>query len=151
MVRYRLSPIGLFDRVAAICVLVAVLFVGSVSFGHEGHDHDDGARAALIASAFPRVTAKSELYEIVGILKDGRLSIYLDRLATNEAVGDAQVKVTIGDREPVDAEPAANATYSVPFSSNAAPESFEVVFTVNAQDGDDLLVGRHEAAASCVV
>ena len=141
MVRCRFSPLGLFDRFAAICILVAALFVGSASFGHEGHDHDDNARAALIASAFPRVTAKSELYEIVGILKDGRLSIYLDQLATNDAVSDAQLKVAIGDREPLDAEPAANATYSVPFPSNAAPKSFEVVFTVNAQDGDDLLVG----------
>ena len=32
-------------------------------------------------------------------------------------------------------------TYSVPFPAAAAPEFFEVVFTVNAQDGDDLLVG----------
>ena len=141
MVRCRFSPIGLFDRFSAICILATTLVVGSASFGHEGHDHDDGARAALIASTYPRVTAKSELYEIVGILKDGRLSIYLDQLATNEAVGDAHVKVAIGDREPVDAEPAPNATYSVAFPAAAAPESFEVIFTVNAQGGDDLLVG----------
>src|SRR5215217_7384649 len=120
------SPTGLLHRFATACIFFVASSVGRTVFAHEGHEHDDGARAALIASTHPRVTAKSELYEIVGILKDGRLSIFLDRLATNEAVGNAQVKVAIGGREPVDAEPAPNAIYSVALPSGATPESFDV-------------------------
>jgi hypothetical protein len=33
---------------------------------------------------------------------------YLDHFATNESVSDAKVRVTIGDAEPVDAEPTEN-------------------------------------------
>ena len=125
----------------ALCVAAAALFSLSAAFAHEGHDHDDSAKKALIASTHPRVTAKSELYELVGILKDGRLAIYLDYLATNEPAGDAQLKVTIGDREPVDAKADANAIYSLPLPPTAGRDSVDIVFNISASTGDDLLVG----------
>jgi cobalt-zinc-cadmium efflux system membrane fusion protein len=66
---------------------------------------------------------------------------YLDHFATNESVSDAKVRVTIGDAEPVDAEPTENGIYTIPFPHLARTGSVEVVFNVTATSGDDLLVG----------
>jgi membrane fusion protein, heavy metal efflux system len=144
MLPFRLCPLGLLSSMRRIAVLCcgASIFLSLSSFAHEGHDHDDdAARSALTSSTYPRVIAHSELYEIVGILKGERLSIYLDRFATNEPVTDAKVKVTIGDTEPMDATPAENGIYTVSFPRLTGTGSVEIVFSVTASTGDDLLVG----------
>ena len=106
---FRLRPPGLLSiiRLAAIsCICIAAACIGQpAALAHEGHDHDDAATTALAASTHPRVVAQSELYEIVGILKKDGLAIYLDQLSSNEPVAGAKLRVTIGDSEPVDAEP----------------------------------------------
>ncbi len=118
------------------------------SLAHEGHDHDEAARAALTAAAFPRTTSNSELYEAVGILKRDRLTFYLDRFATNEPVIGATVSVTIGDREAVEAEATPDGTYGVAFPKLTTVGPVEVVLNVGASSGDDLLVGTLSQSAS---
>src|SRR6266550_7372192 len=107
MFLFRFRPPGLFNniRVAALCCLAGIFLSLSAPFAHEGHEDDDATRSALASSTYPRVTAHSEIYELVGIMRGERLSIYLDHFATNEPAADAKVKVAIGDAEPVDAQP----------------------------------------------
>ena len=77
-----------FRWLSALFCLIGLFLSLAPSLAHEGHDHDDAARAVLTSAAFPRVTSNSELYEAVGILKDGRLTFYLDQFATNQpAIG----------------------------------------------------------------
>jgi hypothetical protein len=118
MVGFQLCLWGLpssIRRIAALAhIVIVVAFLSpAASFGHEGHDHDDAAVAALVSSTYPRVTAQSELYEVVGILKGGRLAIYIDQFTTNEPVTDAKVMVTIGNSEAVEAERAQDGSYSL--------------------------------------
>jgi RND family efflux transporter MFP subunit len=113
----------------------------SGSFAHEGHDHNDG-RPPLPTSTYPRVTTKSELYEVVGILKGGHLAIYLDELGTNRPVTEAQLRVTIGDGEPIEAGPAENGVFAISSPRLAEAGSVEVLFDISASHGDDLLVGN---------
>src|SRR5262245_38495325 len=139
-----LCPFGLLDSmrsIAALTCIAAFLLVPCVSRAHEGHDHDESTRAALASSTYPRVTAQSELYEVVGILKGNRLSIYLDRATTNEPVTDAKVSVTIGDGEAIYAEPAENGTYAASSPRLSGTGSVEIIFAVTANNADDLLVG----------
>jgi cobalt-zinc-cadmium efflux system membrane fusion protein len=141
---FRFCPPGLFRnaRVAALCCVAGVFVSLSTPFAHEGgHEDDDATRSALSSSTYPRVTAHSELYELVGIVRGERLSIYLDHFDTNEPVADAKVKVAIGDAGPVDAEPTENGVYTISFPRLARSGSVEVVFNVTAASGDDLLVG----------
>ena len=138
----RLCPFGLLDSmrsIAALTWIAAFLFVPTVSRAHEGHDHDESTRSALASSTYPRVTAQSELYEVVGILKGERLSIYLDRAATNAPVTDAKVSVTIGDGEAIDTEPAENGTYAVSSPRLSGTGSVEIVFAVTANNADLLV------------
>jgi len=143
MFLFRFCPPGLFHnaRVAALCCVAGIFLSLSTPFAHEGHEDDDATRSALASSTHPRVTAHSELYELVGIVRGERLSIYLDRFATNEPVADAKVKVAIGDIEPIDAEPVDNGIYTISLPRLARAGSVEVVFSVTANSGDDLLVG----------
>jgi cobalt-zinc-cadmium efflux system membrane fusion protein len=143
MFLFRFCPAGLFHnaRVAALCCLAGIFLSLSAPFAHEGHEDNDATRSVLASFTYPRVTAHSELYELVGIVKGERLSIYLDHFATNEPVSDAKVKVAVGDAEPVDAEPAEDGIYTISFPRLARTGSVEVVFSVTATGGDDLLVG----------
>jgi membrane fusion protein, heavy metal efflux system len=141
---FRFCPPGLFHnaRVAALCCVAGVFLSLSTPLAHEGgHEDDDATRSALSSSTYPRVTAQSELYELVGIVRGERLSIYLDHFATNEPVVDAKVKVAIGDTEPVDAERTENDVYTISLPRLARTGSVEVVSNVTAASGDDLLVG----------
>jgi hypothetical protein len=121
---------------------VATALLSSFSaLAHEGHSHDDDtAKAALAASTHPRTTAQSDLYEVVAVARDKRLTIYLDRFATNEPVTDARLKIAIGDGEPVEAERTESGSYVVPLPDRASSGSVDVVFTIEANSGDDLLV-----------
>jgi RND family efflux transporter MFP subunit len=143
MFLFRFCPAGLFHnaRVAALCCVTGIFLSLSAPVAHEGHEDDDATRSALTSSTYPRVTAHSELYELIGIVRGERLSIYLDHVATNEPVADAKVKAAIGDTGLVDAEAAENGVYTLSFPRLARTGSLEVVFSVTATSGDDLLVG----------
>src|SRR5439155_19176030 len=78
---------------------------------------------------------------LVGIVKGERLSIYLDHFGTNEPVADAKVKVAVADAEPIDAAPAEKGVYTTSFPRSGRSGSVEIVFSVTAVSGDDLLVG----------
>jgi cobalt-zinc-cadmium efflux system membrane fusion protein len=144
MYPFQLSPFGLLARIRMVAALfcVATALLSSFSaLAHEGHSHDDDtAKAALAASTYPRTTAQSDLYEVVAVARDKRLTIYLDRFATNEPVTDARLKIAIGDGEPVEAERTESGSYVVPLPDRASSGSVDVVFTIEANSGDDLLV-----------
>lgn len=119
--------------------LAGLLFSLSVSLAHEGHDHGDDEKSAVVSSAFPRVTARSDVYEVVGILKNGELSIFIDDAVSNEPVTDAKLQVTIGDAGAIEAKRAPDG-YTVALPDPNRTGSVEVIFAINASKGDDLLV-----------
>lgn len=138
----RLARFGLASLGLASLGSLAALFIGlSSALAHEGHDHSDAEKAAVVSSAYPRVAARSELYEIVGILKDGKLSVFIDDPITNEPVLDAVLQVTIGDSAPIEAANSkADGVYTAVVPNGAPAESAEVIFSINAKKGNDLLV-----------
>jgi len=124
--------------VAFGCLLVLTVSL-SGSLAHEGHDHGDDEKSAVVSSAFPRVTARSDLYEVVGILKNGELSIFIDDAGSNEPLTDVKLQVTIGDAEAVEAKHGPNG-YVVSFPDPGRSGSTEVIFAISGGKGDDLLV-----------
>ncbi|WP_225147870.1 MULTISPECIES: efflux RND transporter periplasmic adaptor subunit [unclassified Bradyrhizobium] len=120
--------------------LASLVFGLSGAFGHEGHDHGDAEKTAVVSSAYPRIAARSELYEVVGILKEGRLSVFIDDVATNEPVSDAALQVTIGDSAPIEASSQEDGVYTAPIPNGTPSGSVEVIFSISASRGNDLLV-----------
>src|SRR3712207_1205913 len=96
---------GALRRLQAVLAGLGLLTtLATAALAHEGHDHGAPPPAAVTTSN-PRVTAQSDTYELVGILRGDRLGLYLDKFATNEPVTDAKIAVTVGGDEEVQAEP----------------------------------------------
>ncbi|WP_108522719.1 efflux RND transporter periplasmic adaptor subunit [Bradyrhizobium algeriense] len=132
-------PKGRLVRLGAASLgCLASLFLGlAISIAHEGHG--DADKSPAVSSAYPRVAARSDLYEIVGILKDGQLTIFIDDAITNEPVPDATLRVTIGDSPAIEAG-AQSGIYTAALPDRKLTGSVEVIFSVAARKGDDLLV-----------
>ncbi len=143
------SRLGAFGAVAAVAVALLAPPIMVVQ-AHEGHDH--GPSETVTGPLAPRVSAHSENYELVGILRGERLIIYLDRFATNEPVTTADIAVTIGDAtEAVNAEWAAEGTYALTLPRLQAAGPIELVFSITGEAGEDLLAGTLTVPQNAVV
>ncbi len=129
-------------QVVALFVLLAVgistsLQAGPGHSGDEGHSHD-APEATSVQS--PRVIATSEAFQLVGILKGGRLTLYLDREPDNSPVLDAVITVTSGDKSLV-AERQADGTFVVPSDDLAKTGENDLQFEIKTVEQFDLLGG----------
>src|SRR3712207_9053932 len=85
---------GALRRLQAMLIGLGLLTtIAAAAVAHEGHDHGAPPPAAVTTNN-PRVTAQSDAYEFVGVLRGDRLGIYLERFASNEPVTDAKMAVT---------------------------------------------------------
>jgi hypothetical protein len=142
--------LGARRRLQAVLVglgLLTTLATGALA--HEGHDHG-AAPPAAVTTSNPRVAAQSDAYELVGILREDRLGLYLDWFTTNEPVTDAKIAVTVGGDEEVQAEPAPDGTYTLTSGKFAGEGPLELIFAVTAPAGDDLLIGTLQLPAKPV-
>ena len=137
-------PLAQSIRAKTAIILIAVFatlmaLVNPASWAGPGHDHGD-APAAAAGSALPRVTSHSDLFELVGVVDKGEMTIFLDRYATNEPVKDAKIEVEIGNVKGV-AAVQADGSYLFKNDVLAKPGELAVSFTVLAGKDADLLVG----------
>lgn len=122
---------------AALALSCAVI---APSLAGDGHNHD-AAPAAAEGQASPRVEAHSDLFELVGIVDKGHMTIYLDRYATNEPVANAKIEYESGSNKGV-AAPQPDGTYLVEFDALSKPGELPFSFTVVAGSDTDLLAGE---------
>ena len=121
-----------------------------------GDDHNHGAQpAAGEGQASPRVEAHSDLFELVGVVEKGQMTVYLDRYATNEPIANAKIEFESGANKGVaTAQP--DGTYLIKFDALSKPGELPFTFTVAAGSDTDLLAGdlriqdthAHEEAAA---
>ena len=116
-----------------------------------GDDHSHGPETpSVVVGGMPRLATQTDLYQLVGTLKDGRLTIYVDRFADNEPVMDAKVAVMLGD-ETFEAAPSEEGTYVLTHRSLAGHGALELIFNVSSPHGEDLLnatLGRPDGPAA---
>ncbi|MFC5302626.1 hypothetical protein [Azospira restricta] len=89
-------------------------------------------------AAHPSFEASSELFELVGRLKDGRLTLTLDRWASNEPVAGARIEIDSNGRQLV-AAAQPDGTYTVDAAPFAAAANYPLAITVTAGSDSDLL------------
>lgn len=124
----------------ALTLVVLLAFVAA-AHAHGGEEHDHAAPPVATATpGMPRIALQSDLYEVVGTLHDLRLTLHVDRTEDNEPVTDAKVTVTLAD-VPVTATPVPGGTYVAASSRLAEPGTIDVVVSISAAGGDDLLIG----------
>lgn len=124
---------------AAMFLCAAALALPRVGSAGEGHDH--GAEPAASGTASPRVEAHSDLFELVGVVDEGEMTMYLDRYATNEPIVGARIEFETGDVKGV-AQPRPDGTYLVKFDALSKPGQVPLSFTVTAGADTDLLAGE---------
>lgn len=138
---------GIGPLAHAVCALALVcallLSLGSASragpghSGDEGHSHDAPQAAS---SQSPRIVATSEAFQLVGILKNGVLTIYLDREQDNSPVTGATIELS-ADGTTLTAEPTPDGTYTVPAAAVAKPGENVLEFSIQQGETFDLLGG----------
>ena len=125
---------------AAFVASAILCSAAPLAVAHEGHDHGDAPATAPTTGGLPRLSTKSEAYELIAVLDGERLTIYLDRYEDNAPVANATVTVSI-DGEPVAAEAATDNTYVLTSGLFSGKSSVELVFDIKAAEVDDLLIG----------
>ena len=117
--------------------LAASLALGSAA-AHEGHD--DAPPSGVAANSAPRINAQSDLFELVGIVEHGAMTLYLDRYADNTPVKNAGIEVDSGKEKGM-ATANADGTYTFKSALFNKPVASSFTFTVTAGADSDLLAG----------
>ncbi len=134
-------PLAQWIRAQAATTLIAfaVLLIALIPAAWAGPGHGEEP-AATAGTASPRISSHSDLFELVGVVKDGAITLYLDRYASNEAVKDAKIDIEIGNIKGV-ATAQADGSYLFRNDVLAKPGELAVSFTVQAGKDTDLLAG----------
>lgn len=119
-----------------------------------GHDHGDN-KSAPVAQGTPRFNAHSELFELVGVVNHGTLTLYLDRYADNTPVTagaiELEIKPAQGAALTLKAAPAEEGVFTAALAKPFGPGAYAITATVSATlDGKtetDLLAATLEISA----
>jgi RND family efflux transporter MFP subunit len=112
---------------------------GSGTSAHEGHDH--GAPPPPVSATIaPRFESSSDAFELVGVFRDGKLTVHLDRFVGNAPVSDAEIEFET-PAGPQKARPLGGGSFQIdaPFASR--PGSYDLIATVMAGGSIDVLTG----------
>ena len=113
--------------------------------GPNGEHLDGPAQAATGASKAPRMEAKSESFELVGMLREDEFSMLINRFETSEPVLDAKVEIETGALKAAAKFHADMGDYAVDdaafLKALKAPGAHAVVVTIVAGVESDLLEG----------
>lgn len=123
------------------CGLIAVFLLSAVAFAHGGEDHGDEPKATEPGIG-ARVTATSELFELVGVpsgVGGGKLVLSLSDFWTNKPVESAKIDLITADKTTTATNH--NGLYEVSAPWVKTPGHYELIFSISAGDASDLLVG----------
>ncbi len=125
--------------VGLFCLLTQL----SPAFAGPGHDHSGGhgEGSAPPSAGNPRIESTGSEFELVATAEGHKLTMYLDRPATNEPVDQATIEVSGEGIAPLQAIRTAPGTYVVEAEWLDMPGVKPLLFTVTAGDSADLLNG----------
>jgi len=129
-----------FHSLVAIPLAILIL-VPKLAIAGEGHDHGEAAPTAT-GPALPRFAAVSDLFELVGVLNGRQITLYLDRVADNSPVTEAQIELEIGGKKFKAAKQGTD-EFEVVLAEAPKPGVLPITATVSAGSDADLLAGEH--------
>lgn len=121
-------------------------------WAHGGEDHGDAPVQAVIASSTQRLSTQTDQFELVGVLHDKVLTLYLDQFGSNTPVPKAQIELESGSWKATATE-VSPAVYTVPAELLGQPGKYPMTITVQAGEDTDLMdatleVGPDSAAGA---
>ena len=129
--------------ILALVLMLLPLF--TFAGGGDDHSHGDEAKVPIAATAASgaRLELKSPDVELLGILHDGKLTLYVDRYASNEPIRNARIELESNGRK-VRAQAEKDGSYTAAADWLRRPGKHEVVASVEADGLEDLLIGALE-------
>lgn len=131
--------------IAALMFAFGAAFAGPGAHGPGGEHLDAPGGHAASTTAQPRIETKSELFELVGYLGEGELSVMINRFETNEPVLDARVEVAMGASKATAKFHGDHGDYAVDdaafLKQLSVPGEHPLIFTIVAGNDSDLLEG----------
>jgi cobalt-zinc-cadmium efflux system membrane fusion protein len=123
-------------RLACFVFIAFAFFAAAPIVAHEGHDHGELPRTAVPLA--PRGEAATEDFQLVAILRNGEVVIYLDRFATNEPVTNAKIEALTpaGQENAVAHE---DGSYRLPAKWVDKRDYYDLIFTVTLGEASDVL------------
>ena len=128
-------------RIFLFSVCIAFSLPPIAARADAGHDHAAPVASGVAGTNVPRVEARSDLFEIVGVVDGGAMKIFLDRYATNEPVPNAKIDIEAGPLKG-SAEPNPDGTNAFKHAGLTRPGQVPVTFTIVAGGDSDLLAGE---------
>jgi len=125
---------------------LALLFslMPPVALAGGGDDHSHGPEVstpvAAPATSAGRLELKSPDVELLGILNDGKLTLYADRYATNEPITNAKIELESKGRK-LQMLATKDGNYTAAADWLKQPGTHEIVVSVEANGLQDLLIG----------
>ena len=135
-----------FARLLWTAITVFSLLISPLVSAHGGED-DEAVAKPLDASLAPRFEVDSEAVELVGVLADKNLVIYLDHIDSNAPVEGAQIEVE-GSGIKGTAMAMGDGVYQLPAAALSKPGKYPLTITVEAGDISDLLSADLEIGAA---
>lgn len=105
-----------------------------------GGDHSHDAPSTTNATLKPRITASSDVFELVGIYEKSGLTVYLDKTKTTQPVTAAKIEYEFAEKKGL-AQAQADGTYRINLPEASLKAKMPFVFTVTAGAESDLLAG----------
>lgn len=131
--------------IAALMFAFGAAFAGPGAHGPGGEHLDAPGGHAASTTARPRIETRSELFELVGYLGEGELSVMINRFETNEPVLNAQVDVATGASKATAKFHGDHGDYAVDdaafLKQVSVPGEHPLIFTIVAGNESDLLEG----------
>ena len=131
-----------------LTLLVALLPPFAFAGGGDDHSHGPEVKAPIAAPATSgaRFTLTSPDVELLGMLDNDKLTLYVDSYATNEPILNAKIEVESNGVK-VQALAEKDGSYTAAAEWLKQPGTHEIVVSVVAKDLADLLIGTLEAPA----
>ncbi len=131
------TPAPVWQAMLAIVFIAFGAFGSAWAAGDHEHSHET---TVTTGAASPRISSQSELFELVGVVDNSEMKIFLDRYASNEPVTSAKIEVEAGAAKGT-AAPQADGSYSFRHELLGQAGSLPVSFVVVAGADTDLLGG----------
>ena len=93
--------------------LAAILLFAAMPTPVAAHAGHDDPEPIILGPSLPRAEAASDDFELVAVLADHQLTIYLDRFATNETITAATISVSVAGGGAVNADSQPDGSFAV--------------------------------------
>lgn len=124
---------------AKALLLLAAIALSAWAGGDSSDGHTHAAPEPLpTVSLSPRAAAATEEFEVVAVLQDKHLAVYVDRYASNEPVAGAKVEIEGGGLQGIAVE-SAPGTYLLNLAAVMPPAKHGLTISIETADDADLL------------